>query len=151
MTELEMAVEALKRCVPRGAFERALHQVRQEVPASEQSTKQEDVIREVLLEVGMSPKMWGFQLAAKAVELVIEMPGAALHKGIYPEVARIRGTTATRVERNIRAAIEEMFYRAKPEVLEEFFGNSIDPNKGKVTNSLFLHAVAMVVKRRLVE
>lgn len=157
MTELEMAVEALKRCVPRGAFERALHQVRQEVPASEQSPPnqqdQMEVIRNLLTEIGMPANIVGYEHTAAALNLLLKDP-TLIHqvtKRLYPEAAAVCGSTASRTERGIRHAVETVVERCEWSVLKRYFANSINQNKGKPTNTEFLARMAMEVRKRMGE
>lgn len=157
MTELEMTVEALKRCVPRGAFERALHQVRQEVPAGEQSPPdrqdQMEVIRNLLTEIGMPANIVGYEHAATAISLLLKEPTLIrqVTKRLYPEAAAVCGTTASRAERGIRHAVETVVERCEWSVLNRYFANSINRNKGKPTNTEFLARMVMEVRKRLGE
>lgn len=92
MTELELTVEALKRCVPKETFEKAMEEVRRDAPPEKEADR-EGVIERVLLEMGIPHNLRGFRYAATAVGLIIDRPGALLCKEIYPEVARLHDTT----------------------------------------------------------
>ena len=59
----------------------------------------------------------------------------AVTKILYPEVAKRFGTTASRVERAIRHAIEVAWDRGDLETLQKYFGYSVSNTKGKPTNS----------------
>ena len=59
-------------------------------------------------------------------------------KVLYPSIAKKFDSTPSRVERAIRHAIECAWSRGNIETQEEFFGFSVDMNKGKPTNSEFL-------------
>lgn len=63
-------------------------------------------------------------------------------KDIYPEIANRYNTTSTRVERAIRHAIEISWIRGDLKVMEDIFGNSIDFERSKPTNSEFLTTIA---------
>ena len=52
------------------------------------------------------------------------------------------GTTASRVERAIRHAIEVAWDRGNVEVLEQYFGYTINSSRGKPTNSEFIAMIA---------
>lgn len=69
-------------------------------------------------------------------------PGCKITKDIYPEVARRCFTTPLRVERCMRHAIETGFDRCDPEVVEQLFGGTIDPERGKPTNAEFIATLA---------
>lgn len=59
-------------------------------------------------------------------------------KMLYPEVARQFDTTASRVERAIRHAIEIAWDRGNLDTLNSFFGYTVNTCKGKPTNSEFI-------------
>ena len=63
-------------------------------------------------------------------------------KDIYPEIANRFNTTSSRVERAIRNAIEISWIRGDLKVMEDIFGNSIDFERSKPTNSEFLTTIA---------
>ena len=63
-------------------------------------------------------------------------------KDIYPEIANRFNTTSSRVERAIRHAIEISWIRGDLKVMEDIFGNSIDFERSKPTNSEFLTTIA---------
>ena len=63
-------------------------------------------------------------------------------KDIYPEIANRFKTTSSRVERAIRHAIEISWIRGDLKVMEDIFGNSIDFERSKPTNSEFLTTIA---------
>ena len=61
---------------------------------------------------------------------------------LYPAVARKFGTTASRVERAIRHAIEVAWDRGDLETLQKYFGYTVSNVKGKPTNSEFIAMIA---------
>ena len=63
-------------------------------------------------------------------------------KELYPDIARKFSTTVSRVERAIRHAIEVSWNRGDWDLMEEVFGNSVDIDKAKPTNSEFIATVA---------
>ena len=66
----------------------------------------------------------------------------AVTKILYPEVAKRFGTTASRVERAIRHAIEVAWDRGDLETLQKYFGYTVSNAKGKPTNSEFIAMIA---------
>lgn len=56
---------------------------------------------------------------------------------MYPEIAKAFDTTASRVERAIRHAVEVVFDRTDPNVIYDYFGN-VESMKG----NQFIAAVA---------
>ena len=63
-------------------------------------------------------------------------------KILYPTVAKKYQTTTSRVERAIRHAIEVAWDRGDVEVLNSYFGYTIQINRGKPTNSEFIAMIA---------
>lgn len=104
-----------------------------------------DKINRLLLDAGVPPHLDGFRYLHDAAELIAEDREYLRHitKRLYPDVARRNGTNADCVERCIRNAVEDGFNRAGPELLRELFGASVDPYRGKATNSEFLAAMAL--------
>ena len=66
----------------------------------------------------------------------------AVTKVLYPEVAKRFNTTASRVERAIRHAIEVAWDRGDVDVLNSYFGYTIHNTRGKPTNSEFIAMIA---------
>ena len=64
-------------------------------------------ISESLLNAGISSGCEGFRLLSHAIKYILDNKSDAVSmtKQLYPELARISGSTAARVERNIRTAI----------------------------------------------
>ena len=63
-------------------------------------------------------------------------------KVLYPSVAKKYGTTSSRVERAIRHAIEVAWDRGDLDVLNSFFGYTVQNSRGKPTNSEFIAMIA---------
>ena len=63
-------------------------------------------------------------------------------KRLYPEIAKKNGTTASRVERAIRHAIEVAWDRGDVDTLNSYFGYTIHNLRGKPTNSEFIAMIA---------
>ena len=86
----------------------------------------------------------GYQYLREAIIMTVEDMDVinAVTKVLYPEVARKFGTTASRVERAIRHAIEVAWDRGDVEVLNSYFGYTIHNLRGKPTNSEFIAMIA---------
>lgn len=96
--------------------------------------------------LGMSPHLKGFAYLAEAVAKV-SADRDLLHRttaGLYPALAARHHTRPSCVERAIRHAIETTWTRARVDALERVFGNSIDPQRGKPTNT---ECIAMLAER----
>lgn len=66
----------------------------------------------------------------------------SITKELYPEIAGCYNTTASRVERAIRHAIEVSWVRGDYHMMEELFGNSVDVDRSKPTNAEFIVTLA---------
>ena len=110
--------------------------------------KLERKISYVLKTLGMRPGLLGYHYTKLSVAMIMEdwMIISHVTRDIYPEVAKICKTTASRVERAIRHAIESAYDNTDPDLIEAAFGNTISMDKGKLTNSDFLASVAELVK-----
>lgn len=101
-------------------------------------------IAETLKELGVPADLSGYFYLRKAIELMVQdmsyMHG--ITKKLYPDVAKKFNTTPSRAERAIRHAIEVACYRGNIELQHKIFGNTVDANKGKPTNSEFIVTVA---------
>lgn len=69
--------------------------------------------------------------------------------GLYCDIAKKFNKTSSKVERCMRHAIEVAFDSANTTRRYEIFGNSVDPNKGKPTNIMFVFQCASEIERRM--
>ncbi|MBO5064976.1 MAG: sporulation transcription factor Spo0A [Clostridia bacterium] len=102
------------------------------------------VITKALHEVGVPAHVSGYSYVREAIKLSIEDPEMlkAVTKVLYPTVGKHFGSTAPRVERAIRHAIELGWGRADIEKLNEYFGYTIQSDRGKPTNSEFIAMIS---------
>lgn len=98
----------------------------------------------ILHEVGVPAHIKGYQYLREAILITIEDMDVinAVTKVLYPEVAKRFGTTASRVERAVRHAIEVAWDRGDLETLQKYFGYTVSNAKGKPTNSEFIAMIA---------
>lgn len=123
-----------------------------EAPATPEDTSAElkNLVTEVIHEIGVPAHIKGYQYLREAIMIAVEDMDVinAVTKVLYPEVAKRFGTTASRVERAIRHAIEVAWDRGDLETLQKYFGYTVSNAKGKPTNSEF---VAMIADRLVLE
>ncbi|MCL1965370.1 MAG: response regulator [Firmicutes bacterium] len=108
--------------------------------------KREATVRRLLGEIGMAERLKGFSYLARAAALV-STDDRLLRQAtgyLYPMIGSTCGASGNSVERAVRHAIESTWTRGNMEVLHHVFGNSIDPQRGKPTNS---ECIAMLVQR----
>jgi two-component system response regulator (stage 0 sporulation protein A) len=101
-------------------------------------------ITAIIHEIGVPAHIKGYQYLREAILLTVENMDVinAVTKVLYPEVAKHFGTTASRVERAIRHAIEVAWDRGDLETLQKYFGYTVNSAKGKPTNSEFIAMIA---------
>ncbi len=104
----------------------------------------ESVVTAIIHEIGVPAHIKGYQYLREAIIIAVEDMDVinAVTKVLYPEVAKRFGTTASRVERAIRHAIEVAWDRGDLETLQKYFGYTVSNAKGKPTNSEFIAMIA---------
>ncbi len=106
--------------------------------------KLEAQITNILHKLGIPSHIRGYQFIREGILLVYKSGRnmSYITKDIYPEIAKKYNTTVSRVERAIRHAIEVSWVRGDIEVMDEMFGNSLNINRDKPTNSEYLTTIA---------
>ncbi|MBW9170744.1 sporulation transcription factor Spo0A [Clostridium estertheticum] len=101
-------------------------------------------ITNIIHEIGVPAHIKGYMYLREAITMVvndIELL-SAVTKELYPSIAKKFNTTASRVERAIRHAIEVAWGRGQVETINKIFGYTVHNAKGKPTNSEFIAMVA---------
>src|SRR5690625_814862 len=101
-------------------------------------------ITNIIHEIGVPAHIKGYMYLREAITMVyndIELLGS-ITKILYPDIAKRYSTTASRVERAIRHAIEVAWNRGNIDSITELFGYTINVSKAKPTNSEFIAMVA---------
>ena len=98
----------------------------------------------IIHDIGVPAHIKGYQYLREAIALVVNDMDTinAVTKVLYPAVAKKFGTTASRVERAIRHAIEVAWDRGDLDTLQKYFGFTVSNAKGKPTNSEFIAMIA---------
>lgn len=111
------------------------------------------VITDILHQIGVPAHIKGYQYVREAIKLTVENPEMlnSVTKILYPTVAKNFKSTSSRVERAIRHAIEVAWDRGDVEVLNSYFGYTIQSQRGKPTNSEFVAMISdkIRLKRRV--
>lgn len=104
----------------------------------------EMTVTEILHQIGVPAHIKGYQFLRDAILLATEDHEYinAVTKRLYPEIAKRNNTTASRVERAIRHAIEVAWDRGDVDTLNSYFGYTIHNLRGKPTNSEFIAMIA---------
>ena len=118
-----------------------------EPPASmreEQEQQLEIIVTDILHQIGVPAHIKGYHYLRRAIIFTLQDMKIinSVTKQLYPAVANYFETTPSRVERAIRHAIEVAWDRGDVEVLNSYFGYTIQNSRGKPTNSEFIAMIA---------
>ncbi|MDI6618132.1 MAG: sporulation transcription factor Spo0A [Clostridiales bacterium] len=127
-----------------------MQEIRKHMVDSEQQTSNffnnnlESEITNIIHEIGVPAHIKGYLYLREAIFMVVNDVEllSAVTKELYPSIAKKFNTTASRVERAIRHAIEVAWSRGQIETINKIFGYTIHNGKGKPTNSEFIAMVA---------
>lgn len=104
----------------------------------------ESDVTNIIHELGVPAHIKGYQYLRDGIIMTVkdmEMMNS-ITKILYPTIAKKHQTTASRVERAIRHAIEVAWNRGKMDTIDELFSYTINMGKGKPTNSEFIALIA---------
>lgn len=105
-------------------------------------------VTDMIHEIGIPAHIKGYHYLRDAIMMAVEDMDVlnAITKVLYPTVAKKHQTTASRVERAIRHAIEVAWSRGKLDTLDSLFGYTVSNGKGKPTNSEFIALIADTIR-----
>lgn len=119
------------------------------VPQTQQAPEAEEPslkiqVTEILHQIGVPAHIKGYHYLRDSIIMAIETPDIinSVTKQLYPGVAKRYDTTASRVERAIRHAIEVAWDRGDVDILNSYFGYTIHNTRGKPTNSEFIAMIS---------
>jgi len=112
--------------------------------------KMEEKITNIFITVGIPAHIKGYQFLREAIKLAIANPEIinSITKKLYPTIAEKYSTSASKVERAIRHAIEVAWNRGKIENINTVFGLKVYSSNEKPTNGEF---IALVADKMLIE
>lgn len=104
----------------------------------------ETEITSIIHEIGVPAHIKGYMYLKEAITMVVNDMEllSAVTKELYPSIAKKYNTTASRVERAIRHAIEVAWGRGQVDAINKLFGYTVHNEKGKPTNSEFIAIIA---------
>ena len=110
----------------------------------------EEKITNIFITVGIPAHIKGYQFLREAIKLAIANPEIinSITKKFYPTIAEKYSTSASKVERAIRHAIEVAWNRGKIENINNLFGIKVYSSNEKPTNGEF---IALVADKMLIE
>lgn len=108
----------------------------------------DEIISQKLNEIGIPARLKGYRYMITAVKKVIENEEAleAVTKILYPDVAKKHNSTAQRVEKAIRHAIEVAWSLERYNPAHKEFQYIISVGKSRPTNSEFIAKLAQDIK-----
>lgn len=110
----------------------------------------DEKITNIFITVGIPAHIKGYYFLREAVKMAVNNPGVinSITKILYPSIAKQFETSASKVERAIRHAIEVAWNRGKIDKINNIFGIDIYVNNEKPTNGEF---IALVADKMLLE
>lgn len=104
----------------------------------------ETEITSIIHEIGVPAHIKGYMYLREAITMVVNDMEllSAVTKELYPSIAKKYNTTASRVERAIRHAIEVAWGRGQVDAINKLFGYTVHNENGKPTNSEFIAIIA---------
>lgn len=120
------------------------------VYARPKSKQLDERITNIFITVGIPAHIKGYQFLREAIKMAIDSPEIinSITKKLYPSIASKFDTSASKVERAIRHAIEVAWNRGKIENINNLFGIRVYGNNEKPTNGEF---IALVADKMLIE
>lgn len=114
------------------------------VISQEKSGNLEVLITEIIHQIGVPAHIKGYHYLREAILLSVQDPEYinSVTKLLYPTVAKHFSTTSSRVERAIRHAIEVAWDRGDVDILNTYFGYTVNTGRGKPTNSEFIAMIS---------
>ncbi len=108
----------------------------------------EETIREILDRMSLDRKLKGYEYLVTVIGIACRSHTffRAMTTIVYPEAARIHGVKKAQVERCIRHAIDSAWMKGDMERQYAYFGNTIDGDRGKPTNSEFIARVTEALR-----
>ena len=109
------------------------------------------MVTEIIHQIGVPAHIKGYHYLREAIVMSVKNNDVinSVTKILYPTVAKKHNTTSSRVERAIRHAIEVAWDRGDVDVLNSYFGYTIQNERGKPTNSEFIAMIADKLRLRL--
>lgn len=107
-------------------------------------TSVDEKISNIFISIGIPPHIMGYQYLRESIKMTIADPTIInnVTKRLYPEVGKVFSTSASKVERAIRHAIEVAWNRGRVEAINSIFGVRVYIGSERPTNSEFIALVA---------
>ena len=140
----------MKPVTPAVAAERVEELARETPAAPRESVERrkantlDERISSIFISIGIPPHIKGYNYLREGIKMAVEDPRIInnVTKGLYPMIADRFTTSASKVERAIRHAIEVAWNRGRIDAVNAIFGVRVYIGSEKPTNSEFIALVA---------
>lgn len=146
--DMEHLVAQIRQVMGKGGTQRKTSNINNNpsiiIQQSDEPKSLDASITNIIHEIGVPAHIKGYLYLREAIAMVyhdIELLGS-ITKVLYPDIAKKYNTTASRVERAIRHAIEVAWSRGNIESISNLFGYTVSMSKAKPTNSEFIAMIA---------
>lgn len=142
--DLDHLADQIRQVVGQGSQMTSTNKTSTKSKKEKQKKDLETSITNIIHEIGVPAHIKGYMYLREAITMVyndIELLGS-ITKVLYPDIAKKFNTTASRVERAIRHAIEVAWSRGNIDSISALFGYTVSVSKAKPTNSEFIAMVA---------
>ncbi len=104
----------------------------------------DEKISNIFISIGIPPHIKGYSYLREGIKMAIENPSLInnVTKELYPAIGKKFDTSASKVERAIRHAIEVAWNRGRVDAINAIFGVRVYIGSEKPTNSEFIALVA---------
>ena len=104
----------------------------------------DEKISNIFISIGIPPHIKGYQYLREGIKMAVENPAIinSVTKELYPSIGEKFNTTASKVERAIRHAIEVAWNRGRIDAINAIFGARVYIGSERPTNSEFIALVA---------
>lgn len=122
----------------------AEYKVSSEIRDKRRAASLDEKISNIFITIGIPPHIKGFVYLREGIKMAVEEPAIInrVTKELYPKIGEKHETTASKVERAIRHAIEVAWNRGRTDAISSIFGARVYIGNERPTNSEFIALVA---------
>ena len=140
--QLSVAYLMVKPCDIHAAVARILDLSKQTTPAAAPRPDPRNRISEILLQMGISAKLRGYDYLREAILLMLKDPAQSLTKELYPSVADLCGAAPIQIERSIRSAIQTAWVKRDDGLWQRYLQSAGCGSVPRPTNATFIRRLA---------
>lgn len=120
------------------------YKISAEVRDKRRTASLDEKISNIFITIGIPPHIKGFTYLREGIKLAVEDPSIInkVTKELYPRIGEKFSTSASKVERAIRHAIEVAWNRGRTDAISSIFGARVYIGNERPTNSEFIALVA---------